>query len=117
MKALQDMKIGLFPKHKIYVFPTMQMKEFYTNVCFPKWNKVQSPMVNDLIYHEYVMKLPLKIQKDVVWRISRWVNPGRSRESGAFGESMDILPTCPTPRPMLLFHLVVPDLYPCIINW
>ena len=58
----------------------------------------------------------IKTQKFRVQRGSQLVNPWRFGESGILREGMKAL--CPflTPCPMLLFHLVVPELYPSRIN-
>ena len=75
-------------------------------------------MANDLLNHAYVMKPPLKTQKDGVQRASGLMNIWRLCEIAVPGNGMDMeapyLP--PTLSPMHLFHLVVPDLYLFVIT-
>ena len=69
------------------------------------------PLANDLINHDFVMKLPLRPKKDRVWRASRLVNTWRYWESGALEEGMGA--ACPFPRTSPCASLAV-DSYPLI---
>lgn len=64
----------------------------------------------------YMRKPPKKSQKYGVWRASKLVNTWRLGRV-TFREGVEALCPFPTPDTMHLFHVAVPELYPCIINW
>lgn len=70
-------------------------------------------VVNDLTI---LMISSTQTQKEGVWRASALMNMWRYGESDAPGGALATL--CPFPRSFAdkLFHLVVPELYPFIIN-
>ena len=64
-----------------------------------------------LVSHAFVMKPPIKTQKERLWRAPRLVNL-RCGESGVIMEAL-----CHIPHPMHLSHLTVLELYPFVISW
>ena len=79
------------------------------------WRLTQLPGANDLISHVYGNGASIKTQKDGVQRASTLVSPWRLGETGA-RRGQGSLCSFPRPCPLHLFHLVVPALYPFIIN-
>jgi len=73
------------------------------------------PMVNEVINHEY-NETSIKPPKNGIWRAPGLVNKERCWGSRAFEEGLEVLCSFSIHFPLPLIHLVVPELYPFIVN-